>query len=106
MVNYNNYYSELDWLKSQKYYHGTSSNVEIKDGILLPSMFSKNIREQSLNQVYVTSSYSSAKKYAYKAAKKFGGDPIVYEVEPDFDSLVNRVDFEFICDFATIIKEA
>lgn len=105
-MNFNSYYSELDWLKSQKYYHGSSSNVKIKDNTLLPSLQTGNIREQSLGQVYVTTSYGSAKKYSYKAANKFGGEPIVYEVEPDFDSLVHRVDCEYICDFATIIKEA
>lgn len=98
-------YEYYKWLQKQTYYHGTSTNIKIPDGILKPSSETRVVREQLLRQVYITTSIGSAKRYAYKAVEKFGGDPIIYEVKPDFDTLVNRIDCEFICDFAEILKE-
>ena len=95
----------LKWLREQTYYHGTSSNVKILGNILKPSIETGVIREQSLKYVYVTTSIKSAKKYAEKAAEEFGGWPVIYEVAPDFDSLVNRIDTEYTCDIAYIIDE-
>lgn len=92
-------------LQKQTYYHGTSTNVKIPSGILKPSNETGNIREQNLRYVYITTSLNSAKRYAYKAVEKFGGDPIIYVVEPDFDTLANRISCEFICSFAKILSE-
>lgn len=100
-----NYYDDLDELKNNKYYHGTSDKLIIKDNILLPSNETAIIREQKLNKVFITTSYGSAKKYAIKASNKFGGNPIIYRVIPDYHSLIHRMDFEYICDFATIMEE-
>lgn len=99
-------FDDEEWLLSQKYYHGTSTSIKILDSILRPSEETGIIREQCLTKVYITTSKISAKRYAYKAVNKFGGDAIIYEVEPDIDSLMHRIDNEFICDFAKIISQS
>ena len=96
---------EEENLKKQTYYHGTTDLFKIS--VIKPPVDSKIIREDfrenNKNVVYVTTSFGSAQRYAYKAAKKFGGNPIVYKVEPDWDSLVKRMDCEYITNFATLI---
>jgi hypothetical protein len=88
-----------------KYYHGTSSIFEI--GVcLLPPIYTGNIREDKRNKfldlVFITPSLISAWKYANKACKKFGGYPIVYQVEPIGD-ITNIVNNEYIADEAIIV---
>lgn len=98
-----NYYDELEELKANTYYHGTSDILCIDS--LLPSNKTGNIREQELRKVYITTNYGSAMRYAYKACDKFGGNPIVYKVIPDYDTIAHRIDSEYICDYATIIEK-
>lgn len=97
---------EDEILKEQTYYHGTTDLFKISE--IKSPVESKIIREDSRidnrNVVYVTSSLGSAWGYAEKAAKKFGGKPIVYRVEPDWDSLIHRIDYEYTTDYAKIIS--
>ena len=99
-------YDDIDFLTNQLYYHGTSDVFEFEEGIILPAYKSGIDREgKKSKKVWVTTSLGSAERYANKAVDKFGGKPITYEVEPDCDRLVHRMDFEYTCDFAFIVKE-
>ena len=88
-----------------KMYHGTSDIFSIKK--ILPPIESGNLREEwrtkIRDKVFITPSILSAEKFARKAALKFGGNPIVYEVCPhgQVDNINNN---EFICDSADIIR--
>lgn len=98
-------YDDIDFLMSQNYYHGTTDKINIEDTILPSCETGIDREEKKSKKVWVTTSLGSAQRYSHKAADKFGGNPVVYEVEPDWDSLVHRMDYEYICDFATIIRE-
>lgn len=91
----------------KQFFHGTSSRLGIKD-VILPAVdtgiLREDFRKRNLNKVYITTSYGSAYNYAIKACKKYGGKPVIYEVRPDFNSLVRRIDCEYITDFAKIVK--
>lgn len=87
------------------YYHGTSSNINIEDGILLPSTNTNILREKRnkyLDSVFVTDSLKSAIMYANKAVNKFNGYPIVYRVTPDDETILYKGNHEYICDYAYI----
>ena len=66
-----------------KYYHGTSV-VGLSE--ILPPIDTNNLREDFRTNfqdcVFVTPLKKSAETYARKCADKFGGIPVVYEVEP------------------------
>jgi len=70
-----------------KLYHGTTDEFEIDT--LYPACETNNLREENrhdlLDYVFLTCSYVSALRYAIKASKKYGGNPIVYTVEPSAD---------------------
>lgn len=105
-VHYKLDYDDIDFLMNQSYYHGTSDIFEFEEGVILPAYKTGMDREgKKSKKVWVTTSLGSAERYATKAVDKFGGNPIIYEVEPDWDSLVHRMDFEYTCDFAYIVKE-
>lgn len=97
-------YEEMEKIKTLTFYHGTSDVLNLEE--ILPSSDTENLRETNRqkfrNKVFVTTSLLSAKKYALKSALMFGGNPVVYEVIPDFDSIFNTTDCEYICDFAKI----
>ena len=87
------------------YYHGTSSALNIKNLLLPPSesgVIREDFRKRNLNEVFLTTSKLSALRYAVKAAARFGGVPVVYEVEPDFTTCEPRIDNEYICSYAKI----
>lgn len=116
------------------YYHGTvaySQDIENKNtfNILLPADRTGNLREvhrkKLLDCVFITSSFHSAKKYAFKAFHQFqlrfqltscfhldgldGGHvvvPVVYTVRPDQHSLsqINPLGCptEYVCHFAHV----
>lgn len=96
---------EEENLKKQSYYHGTTDLFKISE--IKSPIDTENIREdfrkRNRDVVYITTSFGSAQKYAYKATKKFGGKPIVYKVEPDWDSLIKRLDCEYIAKSAKIL---
>lgn len=100
------YYSD-DNLKRQKYYHGTSTVFQL-DSIQPPEQTGnkrEGFRNYNDDVVYVTTSFGSARSYAFKAANQYGGQSVVYEVLPDFDSLVLRVNNEYITKSAKIISK-
>lgn len=85
------------------YYHGTS--VSGLREILPPAetnILREDFRTSFLDCVFVTPIKKSAEAYARKCAQKFGGDPIVYEVEPVNPSEINVS--QYICDKAYVIN--
>jgi hypothetical protein len=85
------------------YYHGTS--VSGLTEILPPietSILREDFRKKFMDCVFITPLRKSAEAYARKCAAKFGGDPIVYEVEPVNPSEVNVS--QYICDKAIVLK--
>ena len=85
-----------------RFYHGTS--VSGLKEILPPTetnIFREDSRTGFLDCVFVTPIRKSAEMYARKCAQKFGGDPIVYEVEPVNPSEINVS--QYICDRAIVL---
>jgi len=87
------------------FYHGTSTNLEINK-FILPStqtgILREDWRQKNLDKVYFTDSVLSAKRYAKKACKKYGGDPIVYIIKP-LGQWFHRIDTEYIADKALVL---
>ena len=83
------------------YYHGTSVSG-LRE--ILPPTETNNLREDFrttfLDCVFVTPLKKSAEAYARKCATKFGGDPVVYEVEPVNEYEINVS--QYICDKAYV----
>lgn len=99
-------YYEEQILKNQKYYHGTSTILNISSEIKPPNetdIIREDFRHNNRNVVYITTSLGSATRYALKAIERFGGSPIVYEVEPDYDSLIPHINCDYITNFAKIL---
>lgn len=68
------------------FYHGTSDLFGIGDYILPPSQTGKlqeKGRKKNLDKIFVTKDVGSAKIYAGRAVQQFGGNPIIYKVEPE-----------------------
>ena len=88
-----------------KYYHGTSSSLDVKS-YLLPSIDTDILREDFRSKlrdvVFVTSSVVSAEKYAKKAVEKFGGEPVVMYVLPISSRRINNN--EYVCDKAIVLN--
>ena len=98
-------YHEEESFDDIRFYHGTSSELKIET--LLPALETGLCREEwrrtLLNKVFFTDSLMSARGYAKKAAQKFGGEPVVYEVLPDGDVWkVNAT--EYVADSARILS--
>ena len=77
------------------FYHGTSSNVDIGDRLLPPHMtgtLSEVGRKKNLDLVFFTADKSSARVYAGRSVRKFGGDPVIYKVHPVGDIRVLNTD--------------
>ena len=87
-------------------YHGTNDVYNIKN-IILPSVetgiLRENFRVKNLDVCFATSSLLAARNYARKAVFKYGGQPVVFEVEPVglFSNINNN---EYICKKFKIIK--
>lgn len=92
---------------TKAYYHGTSTNVNVKDK-LLPSIVTDNLREtfrkKLQDKVFVTDSKVSAEKYAKKAVAHFGGNTVIYTVKPDYYSLIKN-GTEYLTDYAIILNK-
>ncbi len=86
------------------YYHGTSDVFDMKE--ILPAIETGNLREdwrkKLTNKVFFTDSLLSAEKFAKKAAMKYGGNPVVYEVKPVGDVWHVNTN-EYVADKARII---
>ncbi len=91
-------------LELLKMYHGTSDIFSM--GRILPPLESGNLREEwrkkILDKVFITPSLLSAEKFARKAAEKYGGSAVVYEVRPH-GQVDNINTNEYLCDYADII---
>lgn len=87
------------------FYHGTSTNVNVKDR-LLPPVYTDNLREtfrkKCRDKVFVTDSKVSAEKYAKKAVAYFGGREVIYTVKPDYYSLIKN-GTEYTTDYAVVL---
>jgi hypothetical protein len=89
------------------FYHGTTSVLEIGK-TLLPPLYTGNLREdwRKNNQdvVYMTTSLDSAKRYAKKACARYGGEPVIYQVNP-IGWYHCRVNQEYIAEKAKILRK-
>ena len=84
------------------YYHGTS--IHGLTEILPPvetNILREDFRQGYRDCVFVTPLRKSAEAYARKCAAKFGGQPVVYEVEPVNEYEINVS--QYICDKAYVI---
>ena len=76
------------------FFHGTSTNVGIGDKLIPPHMtgtLSEVGRKKNLDLVFFTADRSSARVYAGRSVRKFGGEPIIYRVYPVGDvTVLNR----------------
>lgn len=85
------------------FYHGTS--IAGLSVILPPSesgVQREDFRTKFQDCVFVTPLKKSAEAYARKCASKFGGKPVVYEVEPVDPSEINVS--QYICTKALVIN--
>ena len=89
------------------FYHGTSNAFNIKQVILPPlqtDILRENWRKKYLDKVFFTTSLLSAKRYAKKACKRYGGSPVIYIVKP-IGQYFNRINIEYIADKARVIGQ-
>ena len=85
------------------FYHGTS--IHGLTEILPPietNMLREDFRQGYRDCVFITPLRKSAEMYAKKCAAKFGGQPVVYEVEPVNEYEINVS--QYICDKAYVIN--
>lgn len=78
-------------LQTEIFFHGTSSALDISNELLPPgqtSVLSEAGRLRNLDKVFFTSDEGSARIYADKAVKRFGGKPVVLKVRPKGSMLV------------------
>ena len=67
------------------FYHGTSSALGITTTLLPPARTRRLAelgRKRNLDKVFFTRDRRSASIYARKAVKRFGGQPVVLQIEP------------------------
>lgn len=87
-----------------RYFHGTSDIFKI-NSMILPSTQTGILREEwrtkLTEKVFITFSVKSAEYYAKKACEKYGGSPVVYEVQPIGYALFNG-GTEYICNKARV----
>lgn len=78
---------------SRERQHGTSTALNLGH-VLLPAnatnVLREDFRKKLRNVVFITTSKVSAERYAKKAVQRFGGEPVVYTVKPDFASLIQN----------------
>lgn len=88
------------------FYHGTSDVLPIKK-VLLPPTVTRIKREEQCkkftDKVFFTTSILSASMCAKKACKKYGGNPIIYIVNP-IGQFFNTINTEYIADRAWILN--
>ena len=88
------------------FYHGTTNVLNVGK-VLLPPLYTGNLREdwRKNNQdvVYMTTSLSSAIQYAKKACAKYGGEPVIYKVNP-IGGFYCRMNQEYITEKAKIVE--
>lgn len=92
-----------------KFFHGTSTIFDLGPGDYIdPPSETGYLREswrvRHQTRVFMTDSYRSASQYARKACAEYGGEPIVFEVEPHWESLEIGHNREYTSDWAEILK--
>ena len=88
-----------------KFYHGTSDKCNITKTIIPPDRsgtLREDFRKDLQDVVFITNSVKSAESYAKKATKKFGGNPIVYRVEP-VGYVWHKGNGDYLCYGATVL---
>lgn len=89
------------------YYHGTSDVFQMTE--ILPPMLTGVLREswrkKDMHKVYFTDSLYSAQRFARKACAVFGGNPVVYRVQPVGDVWHVNTN-EYIADSAKVVDIA
>lgn len=86
------------------YYHGTTSIWGNLTRILPPDStgIERELRSRKrTDMVYITPSALSAANYAKKAAEKFGGVPVLYQVEPH--GLIYGGNNEYLAHYAEVV---
>ncbi len=71
--------------EQKAFYHGTSSNCSIGHMLLPPcesGTISEKGRLKNLDKVFFTGDLNSAKVYAGRASRQFGGSQVIYKVFP------------------------
>lgn len=67
----------------QVYYHGSTTNANIENLLLPPSdtgVISEVGRKKNLGRVFFTKDIGLAKIYAGRAARSYGGSPVLFRV--------------------------
>ena len=87
------------------FYHGTSDALKITNLLppCEPGILREDWRKDLVNKVFFTDSLYSARKFAKKACAKFGGNPIVYVIQPTGDIWHVNTN-EYVADSATILR--
>ena len=70
------------------YYHGSTTNAIIKNMLCPPvdtGVISEVGRKKNLDRVFFTEDIGLAKIYAGRAARSYGGEPVVYRVVSPVD---------------------
>jgi hypothetical protein len=78
-------FSFKNYTTTVAYFHGTSTACDIEDELLPPGktgILQESTRKKNLDRVFFTKDKNSAQIYAGRATSTFGGDPVVYKVEP------------------------
>lgn len=89
-----------------KYYYGTSSlNAQFNRQINTEIEALKELYSKKRRRISVTNDLNAAKYYADKSVEKYGGDPIIYQVDPDRLTMVKTNKTDFITQQIKIIGE-
>lgn len=70
------------------YYHGSTTNANIKNMLCPPvdtGVISEVGRKKNLDRVFFTEDIGLAKIYAGRAARSYGGEPVIYRVVSPVD---------------------
>ena len=88
-----------------KYYHGTTSLYMIGDYLDSTSKATNlnTLYKRKTSKISITSNLDVAIYYAKKAAEEKGGEPVIYEVEPNKFMLLRIGKNTFVTDKAKII---
>lgn len=91
------------------YYHGTSDTLNLNIGdIIKPAkntgILREDFRTRDNDIVFSTFNKKSARYYAKKAVEKFGGNPIIFIVNPDITTEKHRYNGEITSKYSTIIS--
>lgn len=96
-------YDEEEAMKYRTWYHGTSDIFRMTR--ILPAVETGILREdwrkKLTDKVFFTDSEGSARRFARKAAAKYGGNPVVYVVKPEGE-IIHVNTNEYVAESASI----